>query len=129
MQPLLFSAGADAEEVVGAYAFSATLAIQDITGDAHSGITASHMTKRLEGSTESDAMLFALTNVRAPRPLGPRGYPEIGVDDLADIEAWVFISLPLLEDTSVIEATVTLCLLYTSPSPRDATLSRMPSSA
>ena len=108
MQPLLFSAGADAEEVVGAYAFSATLAIQDITGDAHSGITASHMTKRLEGSTESDAMLFALTNVRAPRPLGPRGYPEIGVDDLADIEAWVFISLPLLEDTSVIEATVTL---------------------
>ena len=24
---------------------------------------------------------------------------------------------------------VTLCLLYTSPSPRDATLSRMPSSA
>ena len=28
-----------------------------------------------------------------------------------------------------IEATVHACLLYTSPSPRDATLSRMPSSA
>ena len=27
------------------------------------------------------------------------------------------------------EATETICLLYTSPSPRDATLSRMPSSA
>lgn len=109
MQPLLYSPGSrDADEVAGAYAFSATLAIQDITGDAHSGLTASHMTKRLEGSAESDALLFALTSVRAPRPLGPRGYPEIGVDDLADIEAWVFVSLPLLEDISVIEATVTL---------------------
>ena len=28
-----------------------------------------------------------------------------------------------------IEADLTICLLYTSPSPRDATLSRMPSSA
>ena len=27
------------------------------------------------------------------------------------------------------ESTITACLLYTSPSPRDATLSRMPSSA
>lgn len=109
MQPLLYSPGSrDADEVAGAYAFSATLAIQDITGDAHSGLTASHMAKRLEGSAESDALLFALTSVRAPRPLGPRGYPEIGVDDLADIEAWVFVSLPLLEDTSVIEASVTL---------------------
>lgn len=109
MQPLLYSpASRDADEVAGAYAFSATLAIQEITGDAHSGLTASHMTKRLEGSAESDALLFALTNVRAPRPLGSRGYPEISVDDLTDIEAWVFISLPLLEDTSVIEATVTL---------------------
>ena len=27
------------------------------------------------------------------------------------------------------ETQVTICLLYTSPSPRDATLSRMPSSA
>ncbi len=109
MQPLLYSPGSrDADEVAGAYAFSATLAIQDITGDAHSGLTASHMTKRLEGSVESDALLFALTNVRAPRPLGPRGYPEISVDDLADIEAWVFVSLPLLEDISVIEASVTL---------------------
>ena len=29
----------------------------------------------------------------------------------------------------VIKGTVKTCLLYTSPSPRDATLSRMPSSA
>ena len=30
---------------------------------------------------------------------------------------------------SIIEAALKNCLLYTSPSPRDATLSRMPSSA
>ena len=33
-----------------------------------------------------------------------------------------------LEDTKFIDS-LTSCLLYTSPSPRDATLSRMPSSA
>ena len=32
-------------------------------------------------------------------------------------------------DDSDVFARVTICLLYTSPSPRDATLSRMPSSA
>lgn len=109
MQPLLYSpASADSDEVVSAYAFSATLAIQDITGDAHSGVTASHLAKRLEGSAESEALLFALTSRQTPRPLGSRGYPLISVDDLTDIDAWVFISLPLLEDTSIIEATVTL---------------------
>lgn len=109
MQPLLFSpASPDAADIVGAYAFSATLAIQDITGDAHSGLTASHMLKRLEGSAESEALLFALTGVRTPRPLGVRGYPELRVEDLADIDAWVFVSLPLLEDTGILEATVTL---------------------
>lgn len=109
LQPLLYSpASPDAADIVGAYAFSATLAIQDITGDAHSGLTASHMIKRLDGSAESEALLFALTGIKAPRPLGSRGYPELRVDDLADIEAWVFISLPLLEDTGIIEATVTL---------------------
>lgn len=109
LHALLYSPlSVDADEVVGAYAFSATLAIQDITGDAHSGVTASHLAKRLEGSTESEAYLFALTDVRAPRPLGARGYPELHASDLADISAWVFISLPLLEDTGVIEATITL---------------------
>lgn len=100
--------GRDSSDVVGAYVFSATLAIQDITGLAQSGLTASHMSKRLEGSAESQALLFALTDLQAPRPLGPLGFPAVHVDDLADIDAWVFISLPLLEDTRVIEATVTL---------------------
>lgn len=109
MHALLFNPrSADADEVVGAYAFSATLAIQDITGDPHSGVTASHLLKRLEGSTESQAFLFALTDVQAPRPLGAHGYPELKATDLADISAWVFISMPLLEDTGIIEATITI---------------------
>ena len=113
---LLNPRSVDADEVVGAYAFSATLAIQDITGDAHSGVTATHLAKRLEGSAESQALLFALTDVAAPRPLGAHGYPELHASDLADISAWVFVSLPLLEDTSIIEATVTL----------DATIAPLP---
>lgn len=124
MQPLLYSpASPDADDIVGAYAFSATLAIQDITGDAHSGLTASHMLKRLEGSAESEALLFALTSVQTPRPLGARGYPELRVENLADIDAWVFVSLPLLEDTRIIEAAVTLdaaiAPLPGEPVPRD----------
>ncbi|MCP1387252.1 hypothetical protein M5J20_03495 [Corynebacterium sp. TA-R-1] len=99
---------AHAEAVIGAYAFSATLAIQDITGLATSGVTASHIAKRLEGSAESEALLFAITSRHALRPVTDLGYPELMEDDLLDIDAWVFISLPLLEDTGVVEANVTL---------------------
>lgn len=96
------------EAVVGAYAFSATLAIQDITGLATSGVTPAHIAKRMEGSAESRALLFALTSREALRPVGPLGFPLLTSDDLFDVEAWVFISLPLLEDVTVLEANVTL---------------------
>ena len=36
---------------------------------------------------------------------------------------------PELEKSGIKQCSYDLCLLYTSPSPRDATLSRMPSSA
>ncbi|WKD57506.1 Mycothiol acetyltransferase [Corynebacterium capitovis DSM 44611] len=98
----------DCEEAVAAYVFSATLAIQDITGLASSGVTASHVAKRLEGSAESRSYLFALSSRTAPRPLGELGYPALTTADLLDSEAWVFVSLPLLEDLAVIEAHVTL---------------------
>lgn len=96
------------EAVVGAYAFSATLAIQDITGLATSGVTPAHIAKRMVGSAESKALLFALTSREALRPVGPLGFPLLTSDDLFDVEAWVFISLPLLEDVTVLEANVTL---------------------
>ncbi|SDL77959.1 L-amino acid N-acyltransferase YncA [Corynebacterium mycetoides] len=101
------SVGAGDTEAVGAYVFSSTLAAQDITGLSTSGVSAAHVIKRLEGSAESLSYLFALTTREAPRPLGDLGYPAIQ-DDLLDIAAWVFISLPLLEDVRVIEAHITL---------------------
>lgn len=94
------------EAVVGAYAFSATLAIQDITGLATSGVTASHIAKRLEPSAESEAMLFALVDREGLRPVTDLGYQELGLDDVSHVDAWVFVSLPLLEDLEVIEANI-----------------------
>ncbi|MDY5785989.1 GNAT family N-acetyltransferase [Corynebacterium sp.] len=98
----------DHAEAVAAYVFSATLAIQDITGMATSGVTASHVAKRLEGSAESSSHLFALSPRTAPRPVGELGFPQLTAEDLLDVEAWVFVSCPLLEDVQVIEAHVTL---------------------
>ncbi|WP_291313756.1 GNAT family N-acetyltransferase [Corynebacterium sp. UBA2622] len=98
----------DFEDAVAAYVFSATLAIQDITGLATSGVTASHVAKRLEGSAESRSMLFGLSARSVPRTVGELGYPVMTSEDLLDIEAWVFVSLPLLEDLRVTEAHITL---------------------
>ena len=97
-----------ADAVTGAYAFSATLAIQDITGLPTSGVSASHVRTRLAPSTESAAYLFALTDAHAPRPVTELGYPELFEGDLDHVAAWVFVSLPLLEDRGVIEANITL---------------------
>ena len=99
---------ADAEAVVGGYAFSATLAIQDITGLATSGVSAAHIAKRLEPSAESEAYLFALVDNEALRPVTELGFPELTPADVDAVHAWVFISVPLLEDRQVLEANVTL---------------------
>ncbi|MCG7289769.1 MULTISPECIES: GNAT family N-acetyltransferase [unclassified Corynebacterium] len=99
--------GNDAEAVVGGYAFSATLAIQDITGLATSGVSAAHIVKRLEPSAESEAMLFGLVSTQHLRPVTDLGYPELFPEDLDSLDAWLFVSLPLLEDRGVIEANFT----------------------
>lgn len=99
--------GDNAEAVVGGYAFSATLAIQDITGLATSGVSAPHIAKRLEPSAESEALLFGLTSRQQLRPVTDLGYPELFSDDLDFLDAWLFVSLPLLEDRGVIEANFT----------------------
>ena len=46
------------------------------------------------------------------------GHEEAGINDILDL---TFVANPVMHHL--------FCLLYTSPSPRDATLSRMPSSA
>ena len=54
---------------------------------------------------------------------GQEGVPF--TSHLSKLASVVLHTYPL----TVAIAVITLCLLYTSPSPRDATLSRMPSSA
>ena len=93
--------------MVGGYAFSATLAIQDITGLATSGVSAAHIAKSLEPSAESEAMLFGLTSSQHLRPVTDLGFPEVFAEDLDFLDAWLFVSLPLLEDRGVIEANFT----------------------
>lgn len=93
--------------VVGGYAFSATLAIQDITGLATSGVTAAHIAKRLEPSAESESYLFAIAEPTGPRPVTDLGFAEFSPLDLDSVQAWVFVSLPLLDDRGVIEANFT----------------------
>ncbi|MGV0372350.1 GNAT family N-acetyltransferase [Corynebacterium pilbarense] len=111
LHPHLFVPRPDAadagEAVVGGYAFSATLAIQDITGLATSGVSAAHIAKRLEPSAESEAMLFGLVSTQHLRPVTNLGYPELFDEDLDSLDAWLFVSLPLLEDRRVIEANFT----------------------
>ena len=48
---------------------------------------------------------------------------------LAMHAGFAFLELGTVRKKSQVNALVKICLLYTSPSPRDATLSRMPSSA
>ena len=50
-------------------------------------------------------------------------------DSVVFQEQSVITSVPELTASRTIPAAVALCLLYTSPSPRDGLLSRMPSSA
>ena len=60
------------------------------------------------------------------RILGPAGQPEDRTwsDRGGYVRDW-----PVEPSLEGLDPQVHLCLLYTSPSPRDATLSRMPSSA
>ena len=55
--------------------------------------------------------------------------PNVQVDGLEVVKATFIDFEELLARRHEFTETVNCCLLYTSPSPRDATLSRMPSSA
>ena len=58
-----------------------------------------------------------------------RGYRGTISTDVTDECGRFFIDTIVQGESLAINAHSTICLLYTSPSPRDATLSRMPSSA
>ena len=78
----------------------------------------------LENSIGFDSLLYSIkeqTNQYPP-------YDIIKLDDLS-YEIKLALAGFSKEDISVIQEKNTVCLLYTSPSPRDVEESRMPSSA
>ena len=75
-----------------------------------------------EGSSAPDGSLFTVKN--AVLELGPKAVFYVGCCGLLNPE----VSKLQLGDV-VVSSKLTTCLLYTSPSPRDGLLSRMPSSA
>ena len=82
-----------------------------------------------QGDAEAaDALLQQLPAEHAAEALMKRG--NIAAFMRRDIEGGVKLYRQSIEaDASRWDAHYFFCLLYTSPSPRDATLSRMPSSA
>ena len=60
------------------------------------------------------------------RSLARRGFVAVGMNHRI---GWNPFGSSLEKKSTILQASYRACLLYTSPSPRDATLSRMPSSA
>ena len=89
-------------------------------------------TDRIEGRSalvnNTNAAIALAGAVRST--LGPRGSDKMLVNENGEIVV-TNDGVTVLETAKVEHPTANLliCLLYTSPSPRDATLSRMPSSA
>ena len=71
---------------------------------------------------ELDRLRFALVD-------GEHGFFQLDVDDEVDEFDQVAATEKRATFGKDIKRVYEICLLYTSPSPRDATLSRMPSSA
>ena len=93
---------------------------------SHPGVSSAEMAFLAAAPTRMEALLIE----RLPGLL-----PQLGVDDLAELakvavlDTQVSPTINLNGIFELVPADVTTCLLYTSPSPRDRTRSRMPSSA
>ena len=74
----------------------------------------------------AEAVVPSVVAIAMVRELGP---VLGGLMVAGRVGAAIAAEIGTMKVTEQIDALVTLCLLYTSPSPRDATLSRMPSSA
>ena len=81
-------------------------------------------------SQESGGVIINIASVSAVRPSpGTAAYGAAKAGLLSLTQSLAVEWAPKVRVTAVTAGMVKTCLLYTSPSPRDATLSRMPSSA
>ena len=103
------------------------------TVTANPNKTSKHETNSLSGMTgnpaENTSAVVAGSSVVAPL-IGARGIPGAALQwPVDDPELSVKASTPLTWIMPMVYGRGSACLLYTSPSPRDRTRSRMPSSA
>ena len=91
------------------------------------------MAKKGKKSRKSETYQKAQAALARVKELHERGQSEVVEVRNSEIHGrGVYAACDILEEQQVIEYVgepIDNCLLYTSPSPRDATLSRMPSSA
>ena len=103
---------------------------------SHPEVTPNHLLAALVG--QPDTLVLPLLQALERNPSSVRSANEAAIDKLSKAyggEARMSRELLAVMDsadevkTELGDKYVSACLLYTSPSPRDATLSRMPSSA
>ena len=92
-----------------------------------------------DGFKAINNLSFSISNRELRAIIGPNGagkttFMDIVTGKTKPDEGTVLwgeknLSLLRMSEAQIVEAGISSCLLYTSPSPRDATLSRMPSSA
>ena len=104
--------------------------IYDTHGLLDSDIDEKEVIKELRKQTEgSISLLFYVSSLNnRPTPADEKIIEALTSELTPQVWKQAICYL-LLIIAAVIQTTLNICLLYTSPSPRDATLSRMPSSA
>ena len=84
---------------------------------------------RLTDGSRVNAIIPPLALDGAAMSIRRFGSNPLKLEDLLNYKAFTPEMVMLLEGAMKARLNIVICLLYTSPSPRDATLSRMPSSA
>lgn len=106
--------GRESADVVRTFCFTQNLAAQEASGDRLASVSVERVLTRLEGSTESDALLLALVDESLTpvlAPVGDLGLPVLPAsDDERDLEvaAFAYLSIPLLEERRVVEVEIVL---------------------
>ena len=89
------------------------------------GATADEQRRYVSGRVSEDGQFLAVEGAQTTAG------NDLRVKSIVEAQDWVTVQSDMSADTRLVTTKddYLFCLLYTSPSPRDATLSRMPSSA